>query len=194
MKKYQNIRELAVPYLKKGINKNLVVHTEGVVKAVRLILKKENGNPDILIPAAMLHDVGWANVPKKYQRAIHKADWQRGAKLHIELAPEVIKKILKAVNYKAFQVNEIIEIVKAHKFCKPRKLSKKILIDADQLSDSFKEQFYSDVKEYNLTPEKLYNFRMSDNNFYTKVAKDIFLEQMKQRRGEFESIRNKLKG
>jgi len=188
MKKYQNIWESALPYLKKGINKNFIIHTEGVVKAMELILKKEKGNPDILIPAAMLHDVGWANVPKKYQRAKKKADWQHGIKLHIELAPEIIKKILCLANYKAFQVDEIIEIVQAHKFCRPRKLSKKILIDADQLSDSFKEQFYSDVKAYNSTPEKLYNFRMGDNNFYTKVAKDIFWQQMKQRRSEFESI------
>lgn len=188
MKKYQNIWESALPYLKKGINKNFVIHTEGVVKAMELILKKEKGDPDILIPAAMLHDVGWANVPKKYQRTKNKADKLHGMKLHIELAQEIIIKILQSVNYKAFQVNEVIEIVQAHKFSKPRKLSKKMLIDADQLSDSFKEQFYSDVKAYNSTPEKLYNFRMSDNNFYTEVAKDIFLEQMKQRRSEFESI------
>ncbi|MCK9379021.1 MAG: HD domain-containing protein [Candidatus Moranbacteria bacterium] len=188
MKKYQNIWESAVPYLKQGINKNFIIHTEGVVKAMELILKKEKGDPDILIPAAMLHDVGWANVPKKYQRTKDNADKLRGMKLHITLAPEIIKKILQSVNYKAFQINEVIEIVQAHKFSKPRKLSKKMLIDADQLSDAFKEQFYSDVKTYNSTPEKLYNFRMNDNNFYTKVAKDIFLEQMKQRRSEFESI------
>ena len=186
--KYQNIWELAVKYLKKGLNKNFIIHTEGVVMAMELILKKEKGDPDILIPAAMLHDVGWANVPKKYQRATNKEDKLRGMKLHIESAPEIIKKILQSVNYKAFQINEIIDIVQAHKFKKPRRLSKKMLIDADQLSDAFKEQFYSDVKVYKSTPEKLYNFRIKDNNFYTKVAKDIFLEQMRQRRKEFEGV------
>lgn len=177
-----------MPYLEKGIKKNFIIHTEGVVKAMEFILEKEKGDPDILIPAAMLHDVGWANVPRKYQRTKDKTDKLRGMKLHIELAPEIIKDILQSVNYKAFQINKVIEIIQAHKFSKPRKLSKKMLIDADHLSDAFKEQFYSDVKAYNSTPEKLYDFRMSDNNFYTKVAKDIFLEQMKQRRSEFESI------
>ena len=111
-------------------------------------------------------------------------------KLHIELAPDIIKKILKSVNYKTSQIKEIIDIIQAHKFCKPRKLSKKLLIDADQLSDAFKEQFYSDVKSYNLTPEINYNFRINGNVFYTKVAKDIFLQEMKERKKEFESEKN----
>lgn len=188
MKKYQNIWESAVPYLEKGINKNFILHTEGVVKAMKLILKKEKGNPDILIPAAILHDVGWANVPKKYQCTFNKADKLQGMKLHIKLAPEIVREILKSLNYNIFQINEIIDIIKAHKFKNPKKLSKQMLIDADQLSDAFKEQFYSDVKAYKITPEKNYNLRIKDNNFYTKVAKDIFLEQMEKRRKEFEDI------
>lgn len=184
MKKYQKIWDLALPYLKEGINKNFVNHTEGVVKAMEMILKKEKGNPDILIPAAILHDVGWANVPKKYQCTENKSDKLRGMKLHIELAPEIIRTILHSLNFTAPQIREIIEIVQAHKFSNPRKLSKKMLVDADQLSDAFKEQFYSDVKAYKSTPERLYNFRINDNNFYTKTAKDIFWKQMKQRKSE----------
>lgn len=187
MKDYQNIWKLATKYLEKGLNKNFIIHTKGVVKATKLILQKENENPDILIPAAILHDVGWANVPSKYQNTTNKADKLKGMKLHIKFAPEIIKNILQSLNYKNSQINEIIKIIQAHKFVKPRKLSKKILIDADQLSDSFKKQFYSDVKTYNLTPQKLYNFRIKDNRFYTKVARDIFFEQMNQRNDEFEN-------
>jgi len=182
MKKYQNIWKLAVKYLEKGINKDFVNHTEGVVKAMELILKKEKGNPDILIPAAMLHDVGWAKVSKKYQCTSNKADRLQGMKNHIEFAPEIIKEILKSLNYNNFQINEIINIVKSHKFKNPRNLNKRLLIDADQLSDAFKKQFYSDVKAYKITPEKNYNFRIKDNNFYTKTAKDIFLKKMKERK------------
>lgn len=185
MKKYRQIWELALPYLEKGVNKNFIIHTEGVVKAMQLILKEEAGDPDMLIPAAMLHDVGWAQVEKKYQRTKNKADKLHGMHLHIELAPEIIKEILRSVNYKTSQINEVIGIVQAHKFSKPRTLNKKILIDADQLSDAFKEQFYSDVTAYNSTPEKNYEFRMNNNHFYTKTAKDIFLKQMRQRKHEF---------
>ena len=108
-------------------------------------------------------------------------------KLHIKFAPAIIKKILQSLNYQTTQINKIIEIVKAHKFKNPRKLDKRILIDADQLSDAFKEQFYSDVKSYNSTPCKLYNFRMNDNKFYTQTAKNIFIKQMKQRKRELKN-------
>lgn len=185
MKKYHHVWKLALPYLKKGINKDFIVHTEGVVKAVQLILKKEKGDPDMLIPAAILHDVGWAQVEKKYQRTKNKVNKLRGMKLHIELAPGIIKEILRSVNYKTSQINEVISIVQAHKFSNPRTLNKRILIDADQLSDAFKEQFYSDVAAYNTTPEKHYEFRMNDNHFYTKTAQDIFSKQMSQRKYEF---------
>lgn len=181
---YQSLWALAVKYLKKGINKDFVVHTQGVIRAMELILKKEKEDPDILIPAAILHDVGWARVPRKYQRTQQKADKLRGMELHIEHAPNIIRTILKSLCYPAPRIREIIGIVQAHKFHHPRKLSKKLLIDADQLSDAFREQFCSDVSAYKLTPEQLYRFRMKDNHFYTKVAKDIFLSQMNERRKE----------
>ena len=136
--KYQNIWKLAVKYLSKGLNKDFVLHTKGVVKAMELILEKEDGNPDILIPAAMLHDVGWARVPEKYQCTTDKKKQLQGMKLHIKYAPELISEILSSLNYKTSQINEIIDIVISHKFCKPRKLDKKLFIKTDQLSDVFK--------------------------------------------------------
>lgn len=187
MKNYNNVWILAIEQLKKGINKDYVLHTKGVVKAMQMILKKEVGNTDILMPAAMLHDVGWAKVPKKYQCTTNKKSKLIALELHIKYAPGIIRKILSSLDYKTSQVNEIIDIVVAHKFCKPRKLSKQLLIDADQLSDAFKEQFDSDVKAYNTTPQKLYNFRIKDNQFYTKTAENIFFKLMKKRQNEFKN-------
>lgn len=190
MKQYTEIWKMAVEQLRKGVNKDYVLHTEGVVKAMQLILKKEDGDPDVLIPAAMLHDVGWAKVPKKYQRTTNKKNKLIVMELHIKYAPEIIHSILSSLNYKTSQINAITDIVVSHKFCKPRKLSKQLLIDADQLSDAFKEQFNSDIKAYDTTAEKLYNFRMEDNHFYTKTAENIFLKLMKERRTEFKGISN----
>lgn len=188
MRKYKKIWELATQYLKQGINKDFVLHTEGVVKAMEMILKKEEGDSSILIPAAILHDVGWAKVPKKYQRTNDKNKRIMAMRLHIKHAPEIIRTTLTSLNYKPSQINEIINIVVSHKFCKPRKLDKKLLIDADQLADAFKAQFYSDVKAYNSRPEKLYEFRIKNNEFYTETAKNIFSKLMKERREEINII------
>jgi hypothetical protein len=73
----------------------------------------------------------------------------------------------------------VIDIVAFHKFKNPKKLDKRLLIDADTLSDVFKKQFYSDIKAYKKTPEKLYDFR-KDNQFYTKTAKIIFNKELKK--------------
>jgi len=175
---------LAQKYLEQGLNKNFVVHTEGVVHAMELLLKKEKGDPDILIPAAILHDTGWAKVPAQYQRTTDKKKKLRGMQLHIALAPAIIKTILHSLKYPAKTIEEIVGIVQAHKFANPRLLSRRLLIDADQLSDAFREQFTTDAKEYGVTPEQMYGFRMRDNRFYTETAKNIFRKEMQERKRE----------
>jgi HD superfamily phosphodiesterase len=184
IKKYQKIWRLALPCLRKGFNKDFVLHTKGVVAAMELILKKEKGDPDILIPAAILHDVGWAKIPHKYQHTNVEKNRLRGRRLHLELAPAIIKKILREAGYGNSLINKIIEVVAAHEFKKPKNLNKRILIDADQLSTVSKKEFYSDCKSYRITPEANYNYRIKDNYFYTKTAQDIFSKQMEERRKE----------
>ena len=79
------------------------------------------------------------------------------------------------------KIKKIIEIVKAHKFKNPKEINKRILIDADALSDCFKEQFAGDMKSYNKSRESLYNFRKKNNKFYSKVAEEIFTKELNRR-------------
>lgn len=176
--------KLAEPYLKKGIKKDFVLHTEGVAKAMKLILERVETDHKTMMAAAILHDVGWANVPVELQKSSLETDLVKGLRQHIELAPPIISKILKTLDYQPKQTTKIIDIVKAHKFCKPRSLEKRLLIDADQVADSFSEQFWSDVKSYSSTPDKLWRFRMQDNQFYTSVAKELFTKEMMTRKLE----------
>ena len=184
-KKYNEIWELAKPYLEKGKMKDFILHTKGVAKAMELLLQKENGDNDILIPSAILHDVGWAKVPTVLQKSNNKKEKIQALKLHIEYAPKIVRKILSEIKYDEKQIKTIIEIIVAHKFKNPIRLDKRLLIDADNLSDIFKEQFYSDAKSYNVTPEQNYDFRKNDNTFYTKTAKIIFDKELKKRKQEF---------
>lgn len=81
------------------------------------------------------------------------------------------------------KIKTISDIVLAHKFQNPKDLSKRLLIDADTLSDTFKEQFYKDCKEYKLSPKSLYEIR-KNNRFYTKTARTIFKKELAKRRRE----------
>ncbi len=182
--KYEEILGLAIPYLEKGVLRDFVIHTKGVIKAMEYLLDKEGGSKDNLLLAAILHDVGWGKVPIDLQKSKNFEEQNKALRLHIEFAPEIIQEILNKVNYDPEKIKEIVEISVAHKFQDPEDHDKRLLIDADKLSDAFKEQFYSDVKTYNSTPEEKYELRKK-NTFYFKSAKELFDKKLEERRKEF---------
>ncbi|MFA4817546.1 MAG: HD domain-containing protein [Parcubacteria group bacterium] len=182
-KKFEKIWNLSLPYLKKGKRKNFVLHTRGVIRAMDLLLKKEGGSRNILIPAAIVHDVGWSNIPVKLQKSKKDAERLTAMKLHIKYAPAIIREILGKTGYSQREIKAVSDIVVAHKFCKPKNFEKRLLIDADTMVESFKEQFYDDIKSYGVSAEDGYEFR-ANNKFYTKTAARIFTEEMKKRKKE----------
>lgn len=169
-----------MPYLKSGVRKDFVLHTQGVVKAMEMIIKSGQGDESLLMPAAILHDTGWSMVPKFLQLSQDKKDKITAPKLHIEFAPEIINKVLNQAAYGKGEIKKIVEIVEAHKFQNPQEINKRILIDADAVSDCFKEQFESDMKFYKVSRENLYNFRKK-NKFYSKDAEKIFARELNKR-------------
>jgi len=187
--RFEKIWKLTVPYLRRGRRKDFVLHTKGVIKAMELLLKQEKGDKNILIPAAILHDVGWSKVPLNLQMSNIETEKMKALKLHLKYAPPIIEEILIKCGYNKNQIKKIIGIVLAHKFKNPRRLDKRLLIDVDTLSDAFKEQFSSDVKAYKTTAEELYNFR-KNNKFYTKTARIIFNKELNERRKEFLCAQN----
>lgn len=179
-KELNKIWKLATPYLKAGVRKDFFLHTQVVVKAMKLILKKEKGDVGLLFPAAILHDTGWSRVPEYLQKNNNKRDQIKALKLHIKYAAPIIKEILTKLEYNKNNIREIVEIVKSHKFKNPKDINKKILIDADNLSDAFRKQFENDLISYNQTRDKLYNYR-KNNKFYTKTAEKIFRKELSKR-------------
>ncbi len=188
--KYQKIWNLALPYLEKGKMKNFVVHTEGVVESMKMILAKEKADKDILIASAILHDVGWAHVPAKLQK---KDSWKNKPKLreamelHLKYSEPIIRKILNELKYQKKDINHIVDIVKDHKYKNPVKKEKRFLIDADNLSDILKDQFWSDIKVYQVNSAEHFELRKL-NKFYTKTAQNIFDRELKKRKKELNSI------
>lgn len=175
--KYEKIWDLALPYLKKGIRKDFVTHTRGVVTAMEMLLAKESGDPSVLIPAAMLHDVGWAKVAPWQQK-----NWQnvqeriQGERQHLAYAPEIIREILFKAGCGGYLIEQVIDIVLAHKFQNPKQHDKQLLIDADNLSDILKEPFYADIKAYDVSPWQHLAFRKK-NTFYTSTAAELFKQE-----------------
>ncbi|MFH1207622.1 MAG: HD domain-containing protein [Patescibacteria group bacterium] len=186
-KSYKKLWNLAYPYLKRAIRKNFVLHTQGVVKAMEFLLKKESGDARLLMPAAILHDTGWATVPKKLQSSHKTSDKKLALHLHIKNAPPIVRTILKKLNYSPQDIKKITTIIIAHKSASPKEKEKKLLIDADTLSDAFKKQFHSDIASYHTTPQQLLEFRR-DNTFFTKTAKEIFKSELSKRARELKKL------
>jgi molybdopterin synthase catalytic subunit len=163
------------------------MHSKMVTRAMKEIIDGEGGDEDVLIPAAMLHDIGWLNVPEKYQFAKTDEDKKTAERLHLEKAPKLIKEILGELDYNSKLIEKIIRVVINHKSKKPngdREIE--CIVDADNLSDTYQESFYSDVISYNSTPLKTLNFR-SKNKFFTKTAEGIFKMHLEARQKEIES-------
>ena len=187
MKKiYVEMLRKATPFLKKGIKKDLVVHTKWVVKSMEMLLKKENGDKGILMPAAILHDMGWSKVPLNLQKIRKGPKAKRALELHLKYCPPIAKKILDSFSYDQAKIKEIVDIILTHKFKNPRDLNKRLLIDADTLSDIFKEPFYEDVKQYKITAKENLEIR-KENKFYTKTARIIFNRELAKREREIKS-------
>jgi HD superfamily phosphodiesterase len=185
-KKLKKIWLSAIQYLRQARKKDFVTHTKWVVKSMEMILDKERGEADILVPAAILHDVGWANVPVKLQMAVSGEAAKKALKLHLKEAVPLARKVLADNGYGKKDIEKIVGIILSHQFAKPRAADKRMLIDADTLSDIFKEPFYADAKAYNKSPAQLYEFR-KNNRFYTTTARAIFVRELVKRQREIHS-------
>lgn len=180
-KKHNLIWKEVVKRLKGIGKKDYVLHSRMVVRAMQDILQSENEDPEIMIPAAMLHDIGWSKVSDQIVNLKTDAEKKEAEIAHIELAADLISEILGCLEYKQSEIEEITRVVQSHKSKTPGG-DKRIecIVDADNLSDSYRESFYSDVKSYNTTPQNNFDFR-SKNKFFTSTAKEIFKRNMAER-------------
>ena len=167
--------------------KDYVLHLKMVTKAMQDIIADEGGNLDLMLPAAMLHDSGLSKIPKELWYPKTPEEKDNYEELHIRLAAEVIPEVLKPLGYSESEIAEILRIAQAHK-SKDSKGDNAVacMVDADNLSDTYKESFYSDVKSYGNNLMSTYEFRCK-NKFFTKTANKVFQEQLKARLSEIES-------
>ncbi len=150
---FSEIYKLALPYLDTRNNK---IHME-VSRAFALkLLQEEGGEPEVVLPAIILHDVGWKMVPEElhlkafgpheYDRTINRIHEVEGAK--------IAEEILKQVGYSAALIDEIVEIISGHDSRETAlSLNDAIVKDADKLWRFSKEASEIDPKRFNIDPK-----------------------------------------
>ncbi len=103
-----------------------ISHAKKVTAYAEDLMRRENANPDIVLPAAVLHDVGIKISEEKYGSDAARYQEKEG--------PPVAAKILSKLNFKQENINEICEIIAHHHT--PgiiNTINFKVLYDADWL-------------------------------------------------------------
>ena len=100
-------------------------HTQRVYKLCEHIGNKENADIEIVLPAAILHDI-----------ARKEQDDSKGKIDHASRGAELAREILKKLGLEDDKIEKIAHCIEAHRFRKeliPQSLEAKIIYDADKL-------------------------------------------------------------
>ena len=184
MKKiFEEIWQLALPYLNTREND---VHTKYAMDFGFKLLQKEGGEEDIVIPAILLHDVGWKKVPEDLQLKAFgpKATMPELNRVHEIEGVKIAREILRKIQYDEEKTEEILEIIGGHDSRKePSSLNDKLVKDADKLWRYSKKAFRINRERFEHTFEQYMERLRSnlDNWFLTDSAKGIAKEEMQNR-------------
>jgi HD superfamily phosphodiesterase len=173
--RYQKILEKAKPFLRT--RKNLI-HTKIALQYALTLLKSEKGDEGIVIPAIILHDVGWSVIPEHLQLTAYGPN-QSNAKLkrvHELEGAKIARSILEGLRYPSEKVKEICRIVQGHDSRKrPISWNDRIVKDADKLTRYSRKSMVIDLGRFRI-PRQQYLVRLEaiiDHWFLTATGKEI---------------------
>lgn len=178
----ENLWRLAEPYLNTRAND---IHTRISFRFARELLKAEGGDESIVLPAMILHDVGWKMVPEEIQvRAFGpKADPKLKTIHEIEgavIAAEILRKIF----YDESKIREITQIIEGHDSRETAfSLNEMIVRDCDKLFRFCREGFGINVQRFGETHEEEVKRLRSrlDKWFFTETGKQIARKELAER-------------
>ncbi|MBS4025391.1 MAG: HD domain-containing protein [Clostridia bacterium] len=167
--------ELAKPYLAVRQNQ---IHTELSYQFARQLLDHEGGREEIVLPAIILHDVGWSAVPVELQvKAFHPINSDKQInRIHEVEGAKIAKNILGQVGINEKDCDEISRIIESHDSgLSPITLEEKLVKDADKLWRFNPTGFAIDAERFSIEPENywelLEGFRQQW--FFTNYAREL---------------------
>jgi hypothetical protein len=172
---HQRIFKKAEPFL--HTRKNLI-HTKIALRYALKLLKSEKGNEGIVIPAIILHDVGWNAIPEHLHLTAFGPNPSNPklAKVHEMKGAKIAKAILEELHYPSTNVKEICQIIQGHDSRKrPISSSDRIVKDADKLTRYSRKGMTIDLDRFQIPRKKYLNFleRIIDHWFLTPTGKEI---------------------
>ena len=145
---FEEIWRLAKPYLDTRKND---VHTELSIRYAYRLMEIEGGDENIVIPAVILHDVGWKKVPPELHLKAFgpKATSPELNRKHEIEGVKIARHILTNLNYDTEKIDLIAEIIDGHDSRKESiSLDDRIVKDADKLWRCSREGFNIDNERF----------------------------------------------
>jgi HD superfamily phosphodiesterase len=184
---YREIARKAEKYLDTRHNK---LHTDICLQFALRLLRKEGGNPTIVVPAIILHDVGWKAVPEDSQIRgfgpnMSDPDIQR---IHEVEGSKIARNILEELRYDEDKISKICEIVLFHDSRKEGMyLEDSIVKDADKLWRLSHVSMRIDPARYNMAISNYLDFlqKQIETWYLTSGGKKIARQELLQRWFEF---------
>jgi HD superfamily phosphohydrolase YqeK len=147
------IFRLAKPYLQARDNE---VHTLNVVEFAFRLLDFHDADRAVVIPAAILHDVGWFTVSEDIiKRACRPHPDLSLVRIHEEESVRIASEILRKINYDMPGAAEILGIIDGHDTrMHALSMNDRIVKDSDKLT-RYADNFWYWTRQLSLAPENL---------------------------------------
>ena len=182
-KRYPEIYALAMQYLDTRDNET---HTRTAFSFALKLLSAEGGDERVVLPAVMLHDLGWKFVPEDQQL---KAFGPQGGDAELNRIHEVegskkAREILEQVNYDPDLIEEIVEIILGHDSRhEPLSLNDAIVKDSDKLWRFSEKGVGIDSARFGIPPMEHAEWlkQQIDKWFFTETAKRLARDEHRLR-------------
>ena len=172
---HQKIFEKAKPFLRT--RKNLI-HTRIALRYALRLLKSEKGEEGVVIPATILHDVGWKVIPEHLHLSAFGPNPSNPklTKVHESEGAKIAGIILEKLHYPPKKVNEICQIIRGHD-SRRRPLSRndRIVKDSDKLWRYSRRGMAIDLGRFQIPRREYLVFleAIIDHWFLTPTGKEI---------------------
>jgi len=172
---HQKIFEKAKPFLRT--RKNLI-HTRIALRYALKLLEQEKGDIKVVIPAVILHDVGWKAIPEKLHLSAFGPNptHPKLARVHELEGAKIAKVILEELYYPPTNVKEICQIIQGHDSRKrPISWNDRIVKDADKLTRYSRKGLSIDLSRFHIPRREYLVFLEAtvDNWFLTRTGKEV---------------------
>ncbi len=191
----QRIWELALPYQDTRQDGG---HAAAVTRyAIHFVGLEQGADPRVVIPAAILHDIGWSQLTKQ-ERVGSVDDSLKGeAELavrikHQEAGVNLARGVLQAVRYDPVLTEQILDIISGHDTRKDSpNINDSVMRDADKMWRFSAPGVEADLRRRNISAEEWLSKRLDDvtnrpGYFFTEVAKELAKKELAKRFAEYQ--------